>query len=95
MPIDLQESIHLPEWLPQLRRIHWVQYVPYLPIAGYMLHPKQALGVVFPLVPLHIPLVCQNRWRLHEEHRKRSQPGFFDLVSTVLSRAMLRYLCQA
>jgi hypothetical protein len=71
-------------------RFYRVEQCPNLVVAGYLMHPKQTLGVTFPFAALHHPLVGEKRRGLGEEYAKCAQAGIFHSVTGILTRALVR-----
>lgn len=90
-----QALVYLPERLPQQRWIHPIRDVADLTVTGYLFDAKQTLGVILPFAPLHVPLVGQKRWGLHEKDGERRQPRFLNLVPKMVAPPVFWDLGQA
>lgn len=89
VPPAHQSRIDLEKHVKQSHRCHFIQQIADLCGTRNLSNPKQTLGVVFAPPTLHLTLMLQERFTLHEEHRKRPHNHIAQLVArriTQLSR---------
>lgn len=76
----------------EVLRRHRVKHVTNMVIARNLGHPKQrlAIRVAMPMPLRQMPLMRQERWALHEEHRERCHADIGHRVMAVLAAALVR-----
>jgi len=79
-----------PEGTRQVLRGNRVEQIANVRIAGHLLNAEQTLGVVVAVRPLHVPLVGQERGRLHEKDGKGPQGRIGEFVNRVRPRPVIR-----